>query len=464
MRFSDETKKDILRLNPEKMASMLAFLYEEDKDWKRYLEIKLAGLEPDQTKLIKLIRKELSSLKRLRKYLHYQEEVKQLAQRLIMLVDTIEQELAPTSPNTAFELLLAVLDLHEATIRRIGNYDENICRIFAQMLLILSQIAPNIKKPLAKWVDFVLQRFLQDKHGLYEPIIPLFHNILKEEGLDWLEDKLKDGIERDKSYKKYKTVSGLQIIADCKNDTEAFIEACSILGQPLSDHDHLAIAARYIDNKEGEKALQWLDSLNSEITHIDDDRRTLQIKAFEIAGMPEKALAAQIDWFNETLDPGLYTIISKSADASFKQKFEQQAFKQAQNHAHTPTALFFLTEIGELEQAANMLYERSDSLSFDPQLASVAKVLEEPYPLAATLIYRYFILAILDHGVAKYYGSAVQDLIMCGRLSPCIDDWRTFEDHIDFEKRLWSLHYRKKRFWTDYAKANLSTKSLEKLD
>ena len=84
----------------------------------------------------------------------------------------------------------------------------------------------------------------------------------------------------------------------------------------------------------------------------------------------------------------------------------------------------------------------------DEILAPAADALSADYPLAATMLLRAMIEAILRRGWAKYYKRAARYLLDCAGLSSRITDYGVHESHESFEAKLRREHGRKESFWS----------------
>ena len=74
-------------------------------------------------------------------------------------------------------------------------------------------------------------------------------------------------------------------------------------------------------------------------------------------------------------------------------------------------------------------------------------MLEEKYPLAATLLNRGLIDFALRNGRVKRYSHAVRHLRECKNLAARIDAFAPFEAHEAYVADLRSVHGKKTSFW-----------------
>lgn len=99
--------------------------------------------------------------------------------------------------------------------------------------------------------------------------------------------------------------------------------------------------------------------------------------------------------------------------------------------------------------AADLILGRHGELDGDHYwlLTPAADVLDQRYPLVATLMLRAMIDFALDKARSKRYGHAARHLQTCEDLSGRIDDWAGHPDHEAYLVNLKLRHGRKAAFW-----------------
>ena len=445
------TKEKLISIGSERLADILLSLYENHKDVRKHLDIAFAGLSEDPKKIISMLKKEISALKRSKKFVDYYES-KDFADRLNQLRLGIAGDLTQKSPPHALELILEFLDLHDSTLNRVDDSNGSVGDVFREACRDLGKIYEHAPKPMEEIVDLVFKRFMNNEYGVYDELIHHLKRALNDEGLKLLQKKLEDAHNTKNDYK---ISHGLKDIADCQKDVDAYIRACSFTGKP-SNHDHLDIAKRLIEHWRSEEALQWLDTMNIPSDHgWHQDRRRLKIEALELKGDYEKAQTERLNWFEETLSPDLYGQILKHAKPEFKEPFRKEAIEKAFRFQEPHLGLGFLMRIQEFEEGAKLVRLKSDQLHGRQYytLRPTAEILSDVDPLAATLVYRKLIESVLEKTQSKYYAYAAKDLVTCGILSPKITDWGPYQNHESYFKSLEEKNKRKVSFWAEYKSA-----------
>ncbi len=414
----------------------------------KQIDIILAGTAGDSKRIISMIKKEISALKKSTRFIDYYES-NHFANRLDKLRLHIMNDLMSASPIHAAELMTNFINLHESILNRVDDSNGEISGIFVFACSDLGKIHEHIPCKIEEVVDLVFSKFMTNEFGILDNIIHDFKSVLKPEGLKILQNKIENALNTRNSTE---VKLGLEAIADCQKDVDAFIRACSFTGKP-SVHDHLEIARRLIDAWRSEEALTWLAVMDLPSNHHwQEDRIKLKIQALELSGKYEEAQNERISWFEDSLSSGVYGQILNYAKGEFKEDFKKKSIAKAFNHFHPHSGLSFLTNIQEFDEVAKFVRLRIGELSGREYhtLRPVANLLRDIDPLAATLVYRKLIEPILKEAKSKYYNYASKDLLMCEVLSAKIKDWHNFQDHESYYKLLEEKNKRKLSFWKEY--------------
>ncbi len=179
---------------------------------------------------------------------------------------------------------------------------------------------------------------MKNDYGIYDEIILHFKNTLGSEGLQQLYTQLNAAKDSNNAGR---VSRGLKSIADCRNNVDEYIQACSLNGVPIA-HDHLDIAKRLMDHWRAEEALQWLDRMDIPNNHgWEPQRLKLKIQALELNGDYALAQEERITWFEKSLSPELYGEILKHSKDEVKELFKVDAVLKAFTFYEPHTALSF---------------------------------------------------------------------------------------------------------------------------
>ena len=441
-------KEKLIAAGAEKLAEILLSLYESHQDLQKQLDIIFSGLDEDPKKMLSLLKKELSFLKRSTRFVDYHES-DALADRLNHLRLRIAVDLVAKSPEHARALILDFLDLHEKTLERVDDSNGTVSDVFREACGDFGKIYAQISTLIEERVDLVFTLFMQNEYGIYDDLIAHFKDALQEDGLYLLGQKFENALDaKNKSTVK----QGLQSIADCQKDVDAYIRSCSLSEKPYA-HDHLKIAQRLIAHWRGEEALTWLNTMEIPKDHPwQEERLSLKIQALDLCGEYETAQKERLDWFEKNLNADLYQQILKHADAAFKESFQKEAIEKSFCIPQPNTGLKFLMDIQKFEEGAKFVRLKIDQFNgrYYTILRPAADILRNTDPLAATLLYRKLIEPILEDAKSKYYAYAAKDLVTCGVLSSGIETWGHHKNHDEYLHSLEEKHKKKHSFWSTY--------------
>ena len=447
-------KEKLMSASQEKLADMLISLYDNNIDLQKQLDIMFASLEGDPKKIRSMIKKEISSLRRSTRFIDYRES-DAFTNRLDFIASKIVDDLNVRSPKMAFDTMLELMDLHGKILERCDDSNGSIGGSFSSMCKDLGNIALHVTDLLLEGiVEVVFAKFMGDEYGIYGNIIRDFKDVLKKDGLDLLQKKLEAKVNNQNKYE-YRITTGLQAIADCRNNVDDFIKACSLSGKP-NLREQLEIAKRLISHEQGKEALKWLD--NEELSHINwrRDTKRLKIEALELEGEYKKAQEERLSWFAEDLSPDLYgEILKYYAKPDFKESFKSDAIKKAFQFKDADSALHFLMKIQEFEEGAKLVRLRSNEFSGEQYytLRPAAELLKAFDPIAATLLYRKLAQPVLEKAKHKYYNYGAKDLATCTMLNLQITDWGDIQNHDQYFQDIEINHKRKSSFWSAYKSA-----------
>lgn len=346
--------------------------------------------------------------------------------------------------------MLAFLDLHDNTLSRVDDSNGVVGDAFMTACADLGSLSESLAHlSIPEIVDMVFSKFMDNPYGIYDKLILHFKNSLTDEGFALLQAKFEQAFNEENGPR---IKCGLEAIADCQNDVDAFIRACSFTEKPCA-HDHLDIAKRLIDHWRGEEALEWLARMELCGNHPwQEEKRRLKIQALELDGQYQVAQSERLAWFEERLNPEIYWQIVKNAQPDFQEFFRVSAIKKAFDFQEPHTALYCLIQIQEAEEAAKFIRLKHDQLHGHQYytLRPIADSLRDIDPIAATLLYRKLIQPVLEEAKSKYYNYAAKDLFTCGMLSSQITSWENLKSHIDYFNSLAEQHKHKVGFWSQY--------------
>ena len=447
------TREQLLTVDVEKLADILLTLYANNKDMHKQMDLLFAALHEDDTQLVATIKKELSSLKRSKSYVDYYESGG-LAGRIDELRLSIVRDLQKKSPEKAMDMMIKLLDESKHTLERSDDSNGEIQSVFIQATQDCGSIAKFVSRPIEDFVDIVFVLFMNNEYVVSQEIILAFKDALQEQGLLLLQKRFESSLH---NHEYYRLRNGLQQIADCLQDVDAYIRACLSTG-PLRTHDCIEIARRFVQHNRPQEALNYTEiAMNDlDLSHSwYDDVLAIKIDALELKGDFKIAQEELIAWFMRKLDGKIYDQILQHMKSELYEDFIKAALQQAFTCNSIFTAINFLMHMKNLQELSNFIFIRLDDIKGDGYytLRPAADALRNDYPLAAILLYRKMMQSILEQAKSKYYDYAAKDLIDCALLSSHIVDWQSYDNHEIYFQHIEEKHKRKPRFWETYKSA-----------
>jgi hypothetical protein len=133
---------------------------------------------------------------------------------------------------------------------------------------------------------------------------------------------------------------------------------------------------------------------------------------------------------------------------------EEKALDLVADHDDLEEALWFLLHWPEPHRAARLVLAAPKPLNGDRYilLVSLAELLEQRQPLAATVCLRAMVDFTLKLARSKRCSQAARQLETCHRLAAAINDWGELVDHGSSMAQLRRDHGRKYGFWGEVPK------------
>lgn len=445
----ERLKETLLEAKQEQLVDALLDLYSDNRAFQKKLEVIFAGLSEKPNQLMRLIKREISALKRSTRFVHYYETQK-LSDRLNEIRLNIRNRLFPKCAKSAFEAIELFMELDERTFNRTDDSYGTVGNVFRLACEDGGAILENEEiMPLDKLVGYVYQRCMCNEYGVYDNIIRHLKNALGDEGLQHLKQK----IESSKGFKvESHRKEALKGIADCQGNVDEYIRVC-LAGEGAAPGEHLEIAKRLIDKWRSGEALEWIEKAKDVMPpHWHHKSRCLKIQALELEGEYNKAQSERLGWFDETLSTEAYGELMRCAQKEEKETVREHALKRAFEFKHSDESIRFMIESQEYEALQRFIYTRYDSIDgrYYTTLRSAAEILQEIDPLAATLIYRKLVEPILAGAMSKYYTYAAKDLMRCDKLSNEVEAWGEYDSHEQYLRGLQERHKMKYGFWHRY--------------
>ncbi|GHU17381.1 hypothetical protein FACS189472_04180 [Alphaproteobacteria bacterium] len=359
-------------------------------------------------------------------------------------------------PDEARKLMQDLIEIQDSVFERSDDSNGSIGEAFKRCVEDLGKIFSKLSVDISDVVEVVYDLFIYNDYGVTDDVISNFKDALKEEGLNLLKEEFMKSISSKKNGYYNDTIKrGLREIADCRNDVDEYIQACSFATE-IHQHDHLDIARRLIDHGRYDEALEWLNKMEHPITPSwRENYSRLKIDALMHLGKCEEAQQERIAWFNCGLNHDLYEEILKYADDDFKNKFREQTIERVFAYYNIWTAMDFLIKLGETNKCAQLVFLKEETMDCGNSytvglIRPFAAALRKTEPLASTILYRKLLEYVLNRVASKYYQYAAEDLIACYELSSQITDFGERKNHDEYFREIQEKHKKKRTFWSTF--------------
>lgn len=208
------------------------------------------------------------------------------------------------------------------------------------------------------------------------------------------------------------------------------------------------IAEQYLACGDGAGALRWLSIHSGENGRF--ERLDMLDRAYELLGDRDRQIEVRREVYRRAPSIHSYRALEQILPVGERTAFREDACRDARTGPHVATAAELLFGLEEPALAEQLIIERSGELDgrnyvLLTELGRSAKT--KGRLLAAALIWRALIDAILTRGYAKAYGHAARYLLELRLVSANIEDYRGHPSHDAYERGLRLAHRRKASFW-----------------
>lgn len=442
-------KSQLSKLSNDALISILESLYNEDSRIKKVINRNIAIHQDDGKALIKLLDKEVNSIKRSKKFLDYY-EVGSLEKQINNITSLIKQHLISKDPAAAIRVLKSLLGTVNQSVERVDDSNGGVGICYSEAFTLLGEAYCNASNiDIKALVDFLMQSIKENEYNMFDGFAKSFHGALGKDGLSLLESRILDTIPflKEGAYTLHKYTDILLEISDCRKDIDSYI---SILEKyyTLNDTHYIAVASRYMKSWQEEDALLWLEKVNNKDT---DDYVDLMSEVLRILGKTKESIDILCQRFKQCLSLDYYHKLIKYQKEP--EAMKAKLLKIILEHEYKLEALNILCDIREYSAASAIILKDPNAYinaDYYPLKEIAKKLSTTEYSLAAIIMYRLVIADLVSRAKGKYYTWAVSYISKIIDLSLTVKDWQGFGDNISFILDLKEVHFRKGMFWEEY--------------
>ena len=461
--------ENLAALGAERLADLLMEVATGDAATKRRLRLELAAAESPK-KLANDIRKRLAALAVAKTNIGWR-TVKTLIAELSALQRLIATPLGEAEPAEGLDLMWVFLDLADGLLERASDTSGNLLAIFRQARADIPALAAAAHPASDALADAVGQAALANGYGQADGLIGEMAPFLGTDGLRRLHTLIVDSAgkaEKTASLRTRRTAKwrrgkrlerdlvarrtradmihrALLDIADAQGDVDAYIALQAKRGDGASVGQ---ITRRLLDAGRYAEALGLLEDAKPR-GHPAPLLLALKAEALEKLDRGAEAQLCRLSGYHQTLDADLLRQYLKRLPDFDDIEAEDAALDFARQSPDADAALGFLLRWPSLERAAALVIERSTLITSDDDdlLLLGSTKLAGRYPLAAILLLRKLINAILMQSRSRDYGRAAEYLADAEHLSAHIDDFAGFETHKAYVAKLHANFRHRQDFW-----------------
>ncbi|MEM8553223.1 MAG: DUF6880 family protein [Pseudomonadota bacterium] len=466
-------KKNLMELDKDVLAQLLLDTVKGDAARQRHVRMALSA-EQGATDVAADVRKRFASIRRARSFISRGSQ-KKLAKELTDLVGLIEIRLAQDTPDTAFDLLWAMLALAPSIYERTDDSWGTIGEVMDTCMEAVARLAPRLDIDPTSLAETVFDALQDNGYGQYDGLVVALADPLGDAGLSMLADRaqaakaapltdadlhryrfIHDAAEREHAARNARDLTMrilLKDVADLRGDVDAWLSQYS--AEQLTFATIAPDATRrLLTAGRPEEALATIQAClaRSDRRHpmgLDSEVDEAHFECLAALGQRDELRTALRSKFETHLCPDALRRYLKSLP-DFE---DDEALEQARAHVldfpDVITALVFCHDWPDPRLADDLITVRHDE--FDGYayevLTPVADWLVPQHPLAAVILWRSMIRFALEKGRSKRYRHAARHLEACAAADAAIPSYGSHQDHMDFVRDLETRFGRSQAFW-----------------
>ena len=449
-----ELREQLARCSATELADLLVQLADQSTEVEKAVQTFL--LRGDPKALARSLRSRIASVSRGTRFF-FRAEVHALARRLEDLLSTIEKDLLPADPLLALRCLGAFLASDEKIYPRVDDSSGVIGDAYHEACRLLGNASTAANQP-PEATELFLSLSSKNPYGTRDRLFDEAARIVAPDDLQAIVDEWYERYQEERGEPLPGIGVQLSAVARSMGRLSLFEETL-LGGRSLEDVPLFTpqLVRVYLEHGQPETALDRFRT-GTKSNHL-----------FEYSAMLLELHAALPA--HDEISRRLWEAFAASADSSLADAYLERLpagerdFIRERMRQHVRTAGFsllqqaeFFLAMGETATAAALLENGYNSLTesdSEYSLVSLARRLENPEPLAASLLYRAALASLLRTSNSRYYSRAVHYAKTLKNLSEEITDWKAAPPPERFWQQLREDHGRKPAFWKKLAQASL---------
>ncbi|NBV85161.1 MAG: hypothetical protein EBS01_02590 [Verrucomicrobia bacterium] len=244
-------------------------------------------------------------------------------------------------------------------------------------------------------------------------------------------------------------------LAQALSDPDLYLKINTNPGCEPAEYAVMDVAEMHLKNGDAHQALGWLERLTPERTIHSYKKAKLLTEIHQALGnkgeLERMAREALFKHPSTSTMESLLALVGTEQRPAILSDVSNSIFR---NTGFSATAAVFLAEAGLIGEADAYILERRTGVSgtqYERLLPLASRLAHEGRTLAATVLYRAMLEAILEPALYAAYGPAAHHLHKLATIASQITDWQTLEPHAAYAAHIRARHSRKTSFWARHA-------------
>lgn len=423
------TLEDIQTIHHDSLAKLLLEIIQKDHD--SYKKVEKLLLASDPKALYKSIMKDINSIKRGRKFIHYGESFafSKKIEGIVADIDTLVQD-----DREASKLLKALILTDSKVFLR---SDDSAGAIQMAYALAADAYKDRSTKSLEdkELLADLEEMLICDGFGMRD----IFSEEFPVRVYEMLYEKVMLAYTLEEAaFEKSSFHHVLLSIAEYLRSPTLYIKTKALESEIFSGHDYFDIARQYKQIEDAENTLQYLGKIEEDWYQIEEVYE-MQIWAYELLGKSEDATNTYKRWYEKRKSPQIYD----KYIARLKGKEKEQARRDTLKDIETlpfAEAITFYHALDEKALCASYITAYHDRIAteylHDRFLKSFLFWLSDGYPKETILFYQDICEKSLGTSQSKYYGAAIWAL----------KEMQKLDDNSVYIDKLLAKHKQKRKF------------------
>jgi len=406
------------------------------------------------------LQRQISAIRGGKRFIAYGESC-QVAAEIGTIAEDIRADILPRDPEQAAALAEKLFCLDRVIFERADDSNGHIgdeLRAACVLWLDAAAAVRATKTDSGKDWPAVVYEFCQSNdYGIREPLLEQAHRLLREEELRALAARFENDARRTmgaavagqvERYRVFGASCAMGLVAVALRDPKLYEQSILVHSPQPNSLQENDIAKQYLSCGNGAGALRWLVGPCGE--NARSERFNLMDRAYELLGDRERQIEIRQEIYHRAPGAHSYRALEEILPVAERSAFRARACQDAKTSPYVATAAELLFALEEPALAEQLIVERTgelDGSNYVLLTALVKTAKANGRPLAAVLIWRALIDAILSRGYAKAYGHAARYLLDLRAVSASIDDYCSHPSHESYEGALRLAHGRKACFW-----------------